>query len=127
MRDESTEGDVEESPATRLVADDRPPSSLIPRPSSLLFLAALLILLIAGRSAMLRDPGSFWHVVAGEKMLVAGQVIREDPFSFTRAGWPWVADQWLAECGMAAVHRVAGWDGLLLLTATLTSVVGPQV
>ena len=68
---------------------------------------------------MLRDPGSFWHVVAGEKMLDAGQVIREDPFSFTRAGKPWVADQWLAECCMAAVHRVAGWDGLLLLTATL--------
>ena len=78
-----------------------------------------LILLLAGRSDMLRDPGSFWHVAAGEKMLAAGQVIREDPFSFTRAGQPWVADQWLAECGMAAVHRLAGWDGLLLLTATL--------
>ena len=68
---------------------------------------------------MFRDPGSFWHVAAGEKMLAAGQVIREDPFSFTRAGHPWVADQWLAECGMAVVHRLAGWDGLLLLTATL--------
>ena len=32
-------------------------------------------------------------------------------------------DQWLAECGMAAVHRLAGWDGLLLATATLLAAV----
>jgi hypothetical protein len=57
---------------------------------------------------MLHDPGSFWHVVAGQRMLATGQVLREDPFSFTFAGRPWVADQWLAECGMAAVHRLAG-------------------
>ncbi len=68
---------------------------------------------------MLRDPGSFWHVAAGEKMLSTGHVLRDDPFSFTFAGHPWVADQWLAECGMAAMHRLAGWDGLLLLAATL--------
>ena len=30
-----------------------------------------------------------------------------------------MADQWLAECGMAIVHRLAGWDGLLLVAATL--------
>ena len=52
-------------------------------------------------------------------MRASGQVIREDPFSFTRAGYPWVADQWLAECGMSIVHDLAGWDGLLLVTATL--------
>ena len=44
---------------------------------------------------------------------------RVDPFSFTRNGQPWVADQWLAEGGMAAVHRVAGWDGLLLIAVTI--------
>ncbi|MCD4728194.1 MAG: hypothetical protein K8R46_11060, partial [Pirellulales bacterium] len=68
---------------------------------------------------MFRDPGTFWHVAAGEKMLAAGEVVRQDPFSFTRAAQPWIADQWLAECGMAAAHRLAGWDGLLLLTAAL--------
>jgi len=86
---------------------------------SLFFLVIWLILLVAGRSDMLRDPGTFWHVAAGYRMLAAGQVIREDTFSFTRAGQPWVADQWLAECGMALLHRLAGWDGLLLATATL--------
>ena len=88
-----------------------------------LFLVLWLGLLLAGRSAMLRDPGSFWHVAAGEKMLADGRAVRDDPFSFTFAGRPWVADQWLAECGMAIVHRLAGWDGLLLLAATLLAAI----
>ncbi len=91
--------------------------------SAALFLAIWLSLLLFGRSAMLRDPGTFWHVAAGERMLASKQVIRHDPFSFTFANRPWVADQWLAECGMAAVHRVLGWDGLLLLTASLLAAV----
>ncbi|MBN2476661.1 MAG: hypothetical protein JXB62_18770 [Pirellulales bacterium] len=84
-----------------------------------LFLVLWLMLLLVGRSALLRDPGTFWHVVVGERMLQRGHVVRADPFSFTFAGKPWVAHQWLAECGMAAVHRLAGLDGLLLVTASL--------
>jgi hypothetical protein len=86
---------------------------------ALFFLVIWLILLVGGRSAMLRDPGTFWHVVDGDKMLASGQIIRDDPFSFTRGRCVWVADQWLAECGMAFVHGLAGWDGLLLVAATL--------
>lgn len=84
-----------------------------------IFLAIWLTLMLVGRSALLRDPGTFWHIVAGERMLGSGDVIRTDPFSFTRQGQPWVAHQWLAECGMAVVHGLSGWDGLLLVTATL--------
>ena len=72
---------------------------------------------------MLRDPGCFWHVVAGQKMLAAGEVLRDDPFSFTFGGRPWLADQWLAECGMALVYEKTGWDGLLLLTTALLAAV----
>ena len=110
MRDEgggcNLNGRVGRAPAegdARTLSLPTHPSSL-----SLIFVALWLLLLLAGRSAMLHDPGSFWHVVAGQRMLATGQVLREDPFSFTFAGRPWVADQWLAECGMAAVHRLAG-------------------
>ncbi len=87
--------------------------------STLLFLAFWLILLFAGRGAMFRDPGTFWHTADGEKILTAGHLIHEDSFSFTRAGRAWVSDQWLAEVGMALIHRAAGWDGLLLASVTL--------
>jgi len=84
-----------------------------------IFLAIWLGLLLAGRSSLLRDPGTFWHVVVGETILDTGDVVRADRFSFTRNGEPWVAHQWLAECGMAAIHRLAGWDGLMLATVTI--------
>lgn len=84
-----------------------------------IFLAIWLVLMLLGRSSLLRDPGTFWHVKVGQQMLNSGQVIETDPFSFTRPGQPWVAHQWLAECGMAIVHELSGFDGLLLVTATL--------
>jgi len=83
------------------------------------FLALWLGLMLLGRSALLKDPGCFWHVVVGQRMLDSGELIREDPFSFTRGGEPWVAHQWLAECGMAAVHTLGGFDALVLATAVL--------
>jgi hypothetical protein len=88
-------------------------------PASLIFIAAWLLLMVAGRQALFRDPGTFWHVVVGREILQTGQLPREDHFSFTREGHPWVADQWLAEIVMALVHRAAGWDGLLTLAAAL--------
>jgi len=84
-----------------------------------LLLALGLGLLLAGRSLMFRDPGTFWHVVAGQQMLDARHVIQTDSFSFTFAGRPWVADQWLAECGMAMLFRIGAWDTLLLAAAAL--------
>ena len=84
-----------------------------------IFLAIWLVLMLLARSSLLRDPGTFWHVKVGQQMIESREIIQTDPFSFTRHGQPWVAHQWLAECGMAAVHQLSGFDGLLLLTATL--------
>lgn len=88
-----------------------------------IFLTIWLVLMTVGRTAMLRDPGSFWHVATGERILASGTVPRVDPFSFTRFGRPWVADQWLPECVMAWIHHVAGWDGLLLAAAALLATI----
>jgi hypothetical protein len=68
---------------------------------------------------MLRDPGTFWHTVAGEQMLRTGELIRVDSFTFSQEGQPWLAQQWLGELVMALVHRAAGLDGLLVVSAAL--------
>ena len=98
------------------------PSIIAPNPALLrilrspfcLFFALWLILMIAGHSAMFRDPGTFWHVAVGENIISTRQVPREDLYSFTFHGQPWVSDYWLAEIAMASIHRMAGWDGLLV-------------
>jgi hypothetical protein len=84
-----------------------------------LFFALWLILMLASRSAMFRDPGTFWHVAVGENIISTRQVPREDLYSYTFSGHPWISDYWLAEIAMAAIHRTAGWDGLLTVTAAI--------
>ncbi len=83
------------------------------------FLALWFWLLIAAEKKLFRDPGTFWHVVVGEQILSTGHFPHTDQFSFTAAGKPWIARQWLGECVMALLHRMSGFDGLLLGTVTL--------
>ena len=84
-----------------------------------IFVGTWLLLMVFAHSSLLRDPGSFWHTVVGERILSTGQLIYTDPFSFTYSGKHWIAHQWLGECIMALIHRVAGLDSLLLATVTL--------
>ena len=65
---------------------------------------------------ILNDGDTFWHVATGGWILDHGQVPHADPFSFTFAGKPWVAHEWLSEVVMAAAFRLAGWSGVMLLT-----------
>ncbi len=66
---------------------------------------------------VLNDADTFWHIKAGEWMITHGSVPHTDPFSYTRAGAPWVAHEWLAEVAFALAFRAAGWGGVVTLTA----------
>jgi hypothetical protein len=91
--------------------------SLWPGPT-LFFL--LWLSLLAGGSRFLRDPGQFWHTVVGEKILTDGFFDR-DPFTFTRGGETWIPHQWLGEVTMALIHRVGGFDSLLVVTVGIVA------
>jgi hypothetical protein len=65
---------------------------------------------------ILGDADTFWHLAAGRWIIDHGQIPRADPFSFTFAGRPWVAHEWLSEVIMAGAFQVAGWSGVMLLT-----------
>ncbi len=88
-----------------------------------LFLGIWLALLVLGRTQLFRDPGTFWHTAMGERTLAAGHLFDTDPFSFTFGGKTWIPHEWLAECLMAAIHRVSGLDGLLFVSATTLALV----
>ena len=83
------------------------------------FLGIWLFFMVGGRSRLFRDPGTFWHTAAGHWIFSTGQLIDTDPFSFTFAGKPWVAYEWLGECLMAVLDGIGGLDMLLLATATV--------
>ncbi len=62
----------------------------------------------------------FGHLRAGEWMLRHAAVPRVDVFSFTRFGARWVTHEWGFSLLSLGVYRMAGFTGLLGLTALLT-------
>ena len=88
-------------------------------PGSICFLIIWLALLFFGREQLFRDPGTLWHTRVGDGILESRELPTQDTYSFTFHGQPWIAQQWLAECLMAAAHRIGGLDALLLLAATV--------
>lgn len=80
------------------------------------FMLAFLATLATARS-ILTDQDPFWHVAAGNWIIAHRAVPYRDVFSFSMAGAPWVAHEWLSEVILAAVYDLAGWGGLVVLAA----------
>ena len=78
--------------------------------------AAIVLLAVASFSQrVFIDGDTNWHVAAGRWILAHGVVPTTDPFSYTFAGKPWVAHEWLAEVAMTLAYFAAGWGGVVLL------------
>jgi hypothetical protein len=88
------------------------------------FIWAFLISLfaLAVRQITNLDPDFWWHLKSGQYILQTRAIPHVDPFSFSRAGSPWVAHEWLSEIIMYATFRLAGWAGLVIIfAATITT------
>jgi hypothetical protein len=70
-------------------------------------------------AALLGDADTGWHIRNGEFILATRSVPRTDSFSYTRAGQPWYAWEWLYDAVIAAIHHVAGLNGVVLFTAVI--------
>ena len=81
-----------------------------------LLIAFAVLALAAFSPAALNDGDTWTHVATGQWILAHGAVPRVDPFSFTFAGQPWTAHEWLSEVLMALAYHAAGWSGVALLT-----------
>jgi len=59
--------------------------------------------------SLISDGDCGWHIRTGDLILQTGHVPRVDPFSFSRAGQPWFAWEWLSDVIFSSLHR---WGGL---------------
>jgi len=89
------------------------PTSYAPAP---LALALAVFALCAFAPAVLNDGDTFSHVATGQWILDHRAIPHADPFSFSFAGAPWTAHEWLSEVFLALAYRAAGWVGVMLLT-----------
>jgi hypothetical protein len=95
-----------------------PPAGATARPfeAAPLLLGLAVFALAAFSPAVLNDGDTWSHVATGQWILAHGAIPRVDPFSYTFAGQPWTAQEWLSEVIMALAFRAAGWSGVALLT-----------
>jgi hypothetical protein len=77
--------------------------------------------LLLSATKLLNDPDSYWHVVVGRWIVAHGWVPTADPFSFTFAGKPWIAKEWLSQLLYAGAYGLAGWTGMAILAAAATA------
>jgi len=90
--------------------------------NSRLFFAGVLFLgLLAMTARPTLDPDLWWHLRTGQVMVETGHVPHTDPFSFTRAGQPWIAHEWLAEVIFYLLWKVGGAAALIVFSSVITS------
>ncbi|RPI20115.1 MAG: hypothetical protein EHM65_00275 [Acidobacteriales bacterium] len=75
---------------------------------------ALLFLRMDGAQRMLGDGDTGWHIRTGEWILQNGRVPDKDMFSFTKAGEPWYAWEWLWDVVFAWLHIHFGMAAVVL-------------
>jgi hypothetical protein len=73
--------------------------------------------------AFIVDPDLWWHIKTGQNILSTHHWPTTDPYSFTVAGTPWLAYEWLGDVLFGAVERVAGLQGLAALLILLGSAI----
>lgn len=89
------------------------------------FLAVLTVILI-GIVYMftlyrpdLNDPDIWWHMRDAQYLFQHHQFVRQDMYSFTVAGHPWVNTEWLSEIPYYVAYRALGLVGLKSLMFAL--------
>ncbi len=76
-------------------------------------LGAILVgaVFVAAR-AFIVDPDLWWHIRVGQNILSTHTWPTTDPYSFTVAGHPWLAYEWLGDVLFGAIARFWGLQGL---------------
>ncbi|WP_321477640.1 hypothetical protein [uncultured Paludibaculum sp.] len=67
-----------------------------------------------GTGLLLFDGDTGWHIRTGDWILTHRQFVMGDIFSFTKAGQPWFAWEWLSDILFSLMHSAAGMKGILL-------------
>jgi hypothetical protein len=67
------------------------------------------------------DGDLWWHIRTGDHILETRGWPRTDPFSFTAAGAPWMAAEWLGDILLALSARMGGLRGLDAVAVGMTA------
>ena len=83
------------------------------------FLAVVFLGLFALALRNVSDPDVWWHLKTGEYIAEHHSVPHTDSFSYTRAGEPWVAHEWLTDLVLYELLGTTGFGGLIVFFAAV--------
>src|SRR5690348_5462849 len=82
---------------------------------------AFVFLRMGGASGMLGDGDTGWHVRTGEWILANHRVPTQDMFSYTKAGQPWFAWEWLWDVAFAWLYQHGAMAAVVLASMVVIS------
>lgn len=88
--------------------------------SILVLLAPMVLLVLFKQLFAQTDPDYWWHLRTGQYVFETGTVPHVDIYSFTAAGRPWIAHEWLTELLFYLVQRQLGYVGNVVLFGILS-------
>jgi hypothetical protein len=94
----------------------------LPSISDCFFIALMAWLFLWGASgwiSLLADGDTGWHIRTGQYILEHHSVPTQDLFSFSRAGSPWFAWEWLTDAIYAVLFQIAGLKGIVLMAGLI--------
>lgn len=74
---------------------------------------------LGGSRSLLNDCDTGWHIRTGEWILANHKVPFTDIFSFSKAGQPWFAWEWLSDVVMAWLNGLDGLRAVLLFSVAM--------
>jgi hypothetical protein len=103
----------------RVIAAMDARANAAPRGLSLPLAMAVLVFVLGlvSAGARLADPDVMLHIVTGRWIIAHHALPRVDMLSYTMAGAPWVAHEWLGEVVTALVYDALGWQGLVAMAS----------
>src|SRR5438445_7710366 len=97
---------------------------LLPSLTDFAFLMPMAFLFgrMDGVKTLLSDCDTGWHIRTGEWILANHQAPARDVFSFSKAGQPWFAWEWLSDVIFANLNALGGLQAVVLFAILLLSV-----
>jgi hypothetical protein len=87
------------------------------------FLGAMLVIgVFACARTTPSDPDTWWHISVGSQILRTGTWPTNDAYSFTAAGSPWTAYEWLGEVVLGEAWKAGEMQGEKLLLIALAAI-----
>src|SRR5690349_524598 len=94
---------------------------LLPSFTDFAFLAPLMLLFgrMDGLHSLFADCDTGWHIRTGQWIAANRGIPMVDMFSYSRAGEPWFAWEWLSDLIFAGIHSLGGLRTVALFAILL--------